>query len=49
MLQSRPMPLPLPTQAPPSLCLQTPYHSFDQWLENPTPGVLLTSVITEPW
>lgn len=25
-----------------------PYHSFDQWLRNPVPGVLLTSV-AEPW
>lgn len=29
--------LPLPTQASPSLCLQTQSHySFDQWLEDPT-------------
>lgn len=33
-----PAPPRLPTQASPSLCLQTQSHyRFDQWLEDPTP------------
>lgn len=52
MLQSLPSDPPSSYSGIPSLCLQTPktpYPSFDQWLENPTAGVLLTRVIAEPW
>lgn len=47
-LPTDPLPagLPLPTQAPPSLCLHTQSHySFDQWLEPNTRALLIISVV----
>lgn len=56
MLQSLPDDPPLPPQASLFLLRQSPhsayrlhYHSFEQWLGNPTTEVLLTSMSTEPF